>query len=111
MSQSDLLQHAAKSKHCATRTCMGIGKWLPVLSVRIRGQLAVERPSTLGIPMFLCDRCKGTFEVSNVLTPVGKAKWMIAILAKRGRRPNWDTLTVEWRTDDDAKRVIAPDQS
>jgi hypothetical protein len=57
----------------------------------------MEKDTTLGMMIVLCDKCKEEFEPASALTHVGKAQWHAQVSMRRNRRINWDTLEVEWR--------------
>lgn len=96
--------------NCGKNGCSQIGKWVPVLCVKVAGQTELEKDITIGIPMFLCDQCRDQFEPMNYLSVRAKMKVTMQIALQRKRRVNWDTLYVQWRAEQDAHRVVnSPD--
>lgn len=91
---------------CGHRQCIKEGIWLPVLVIRLVGQYDVEKPVTCAIPMFLCDQHKAEFNPHDVLTTMGKAQLIIKARLARHKKLNWDTLEVQWRRDEEAKRQL-----
>jgi hypothetical protein len=102
---------ASYTRPCGRAGCFQIGKWLPVLSIRLVGQTVAEQPVTCGIPMFLCEKHKAEFNPHDAMTIKGKMKLSVMVALKRRKKLNWDTIEVEWRTEQDAHRVIAVDEA
>ena len=98
--------------NCGRNGCSQVGKWAPVLCVKVAGQTILEKDITIGIPMYLCDECRNGFEPMSYLSTRAKIKLTMTIALQRKRRINWDTLYVTWRADKDAHRVVnSPDST
>lgn len=79
---------------------------MPIVVVCTVGQLAIEKPVKVLIPMFLCKKHKDEVEVAALLTQTGRKQIEDSVKKARNKAVNWDTMTLEWKPAQHIQRII-----
>ena len=83
--------------HCCRVGCLARGIWLPVLLIRLEGQVKESETVRFPIPILLCDKCKDGCSARDILQEKTRKTLTLAIFGAHKKNPNWDTVSFDWR--------------